>query len=390
MDAPRHRAPDFLWRYQCNQQGCCCGPWTVGLSEPEVHRLQLAARSEGLGTLVSRAIEVKSQSPFAILSKGGDGRCVLLTEDARCVVHAKLGEEALPTVCQSFPVVGTSAAMGLGTSWDLLCPEVANALASASAPAAITSMPEAFSRAISVAPSPGGEQPLSLSATCTISVSDYRVFVEGWLGALRDSFERPLLALAEGFIHLQGVGASEAETAIARPGAEALIHYLHGEIVALAQRRGSLGAKVPFARRFLVHHAWESAALLDRIEAGQLADAEGSLAALSKVDTAGHRVLTNYLIMKIWQLPLDAEVTLYAGLSELLRRLATGLYLAGALARDNARSPGVEVLVTSLAFADVVYRLAPPPSWPFEVPLASVDGGCTGRLSDLQGAAQAR
>ncbi|MGB0590477.1 MAG: AAA family ATPase [Myxococcota bacterium] len=398
-------APDFLWDYRCNEKGCCCGPWKVGLREEDFHRLRLAATGTPLAGELSKALAVKEATPFAnflpsnsrvrrfdghfaSVRKGADGNCTFLDEDTRCRVHATVGEEALPGICRNFPIAGFEAPDGPMAFWDLLCPEVANLLASASTPASIKPMPEGFQGARVVFRPGVPLQEVALTEQLSVPYQDYAAFRAAALESLAAGHEGPLKPLAHLVAYVHRWGESSVQPALGGPplteamGAVVIEHLVNGALDAEAQRE-ALSAKVSFARRFFTHHTWGEEGVLNVIEAGHLPNAEAALTALDGVAPSVHLALTNYLIMKLWGIPLARRGSVQGDLLELLRRLATALYVAGGLAHHRGGPLSAEQLVAALSFADVVYRVPTTAPKPLaERPRASTLA-LTGKLSDL-------
>ncbi len=59
------RAPDFLWGYRCNQKGCCCRSWRIGLKEADLHRLRIAAVDTPLADRLDEAVKATRKTAFA-------------------------------------------------------------------------------------------------------------------------------------------------------------------------------------------------------------------------------------------------------------------------------------------------------------------------------------
>lgn len=97
MPAAGARLPKGL-RWACSGCGACCTGYELGPVEPE-----LVERWREAGLLASGPA-----AEHGVLDEKGHlrtvgGRCVFLTEEGRCAVHAALGEEAKPGFCREFP-----------------------------------------------------------------------------------------------------------------------------------------------------------------------------------------------------------------------------------------------------------------------------------------------
>lgn len=143
---PEHPAPAVLLpapmlSYACNQQGCCCGGWTITFRPPDLVRLGRALKPEDRGRLV-RDIQVQedlSDDGTPVVTEAyvtdADGRCrFLATDRKRCDVHATAGVEALPDICVDFPVVAYQGSDAAELFYDPVCPSVLDAIAQSDAP----------------------------------------------------------------------------------------------------------------------------------------------------------------------------------------------------------------------------------------------------------------
>ena len=399
-------APDFLWGYTCNQKGCCCGPWRVGLSEADVHRLRLTLQGTPLEGALAEALELKRPTPFAkllpssaqlsrfgphlgTLAKGEGGECTFLDEEAQCRVHAEAGEEALPDICRNFPIAGYDTPAGPMAFWDLLCPEVANLLAETRRGAEIVPMPETFERTTYLFRPAHPQSSVALSASREVPFEGYLAFRQQTLAALREGAEAPLLPLASALDQLQSwLNAPDMTSPPSLEAADAeaygaLLDHLARCALAAEGDAERLRTKIPFARRFFRHHSWGTEGVLDLLEAPDWPSVPEALEALSDAQQGTHIVLTNYLIMKLWGVPLVRQGSMEGGLLQLLRRLGAGLYLAGVLAEVRGEALSAAKLVSALTFSDVVYRVKGPAA-PRLAPRALARGHTpTGRLDDL-------
>ena len=81
-------------RHACQRCGASCTGHRVLLQEGEAERLSLLAAE----------LEIDAPVEGATLRQV-EGRCVFLTDDALCAVHAKAGLAAKPLACQQYPLV---------------------------------------------------------------------------------------------------------------------------------------------------------------------------------------------------------------------------------------------------------------------------------------------
>ncbi|QDV23062.1 YkgJ family cysteine cluster protein [Aureliella helgolandensis] len=92
-------------RWDCHQCGVCCHGSIVPLNLEDAERLksqQWANEPEFKHTRLTVRDDAAESS--LRLAHREDGTCVFLNEDGRCRIHSKFGEEAKPTVCQTFPL----------------------------------------------------------------------------------------------------------------------------------------------------------------------------------------------------------------------------------------------------------------------------------------------
>lgn len=87
--------------YDCIQCGrSCLNHWNVAVDSAR-HSKICASHSPSLPADASNLFQA---SPHGFLvKKDGDGRCQFLTNDQRCSIHAALGAQAKPIVCQTYP-----------------------------------------------------------------------------------------------------------------------------------------------------------------------------------------------------------------------------------------------------------------------------------------------
>lgn len=107
-------------RWSCHSCGQCCRSLVGHLTEAECERIDRQEWREQLGVepyvLVGRR---------ALLNKQADGACVFLTDDNRCMIHAKYGEEAKPLACRIFPFSVRPTERGWQASFRFDCPSAA-------------------------------------------------------------------------------------------------------------------------------------------------------------------------------------------------------------------------------------------------------------------------
>ncbi len=92
-------------RWDCQGCGQCCHGIIVPLDEADLRRLREQGWSQRPEFRKERIVRRLGfwGNQFQ-LGKRPDGTCVFLGPNARCRIHAELGEEAKPRVCRAFPV----------------------------------------------------------------------------------------------------------------------------------------------------------------------------------------------------------------------------------------------------------------------------------------------
>ena len=92
-------------KWDCHMCGMCCRGSLVPLSKADVERLRNQKWEEEPDYRNVRIMvrQRGKQNSFRLAHRP-DGSCVFLGEDGLCRIHAKLGLEAKPTICQTFPL----------------------------------------------------------------------------------------------------------------------------------------------------------------------------------------------------------------------------------------------------------------------------------------------
>ena len=107
--------------FECTGCGNCCLMWPVPTTQADHDRIQDLLKPQDIETVFkSRDLKTStkdklSQFPFT-LEKKVDGRCTFLTEELRCDLQEKFGEDAKPSMCQLFPYTFTEAPDGFYAS----------------------------------------------------------------------------------------------------------------------------------------------------------------------------------------------------------------------------------------------------------------------------------
>ncbi len=109
-------------RFSCSMCAACCKSWTIQVTQGYVKQWQ---------DFWSQQAEVRYQQPFvqqnsqdpnasAVLAKQKDGvSCIFLQKDNSCLVHQRLGPEAKPEACQSYPRMIRAQSNGYMTTYAL-------------------------------------------------------------------------------------------------------------------------------------------------------------------------------------------------------------------------------------------------------------------------------
>lgn len=99
------------FRHACHGSGACCTGWRVQLtSDREAARVMAQAAALGIADPIVDG---------AIRREGG--RCVFLSEDRRCAIHARFGKDQKPGTCQHFPRRSCHAEDGIRVATDPSC-----------------------------------------------------------------------------------------------------------------------------------------------------------------------------------------------------------------------------------------------------------------------------
>ncbi len=98
--APRLLAPALALGTGCVLCGRSCRGWDVPVPRAERDAIVRRLRAAGLATPAGAGFEPDGDD-FRLRKR--DGRCGFLGEDERCFLHASLGADGKPRVCQAFP-----------------------------------------------------------------------------------------------------------------------------------------------------------------------------------------------------------------------------------------------------------------------------------------------
>ncbi len=386
-------AADFLWNYRCNGKGCCCkAGWRIGLIERDVAVLTDAARGTPHEARVLAVLEAGRSAPFGDLMptpggaarrpevgeipKDDAGACAFVAADGWCELHRDLGEEALPRVCQSFPVlagaeVGSEGPV-TGTAWELLCPEVARTLVAATQPARLVSAPTGLARAFVPDPwlATPDAVPIADEGGHRASRAAARAFREGLAARLGAAPDRPFSVLGEALGELlrwdgdaDGPWPAPGDDAGDRSAAAllAIAEAARRRFLLLADDRDRVQRTVSLARGFFAHHPWGTAATLEPVARafgsplGPLASIDDRVGRGGDFDPDERLVFANWAIAR-QTLPSGGESSLLSGLARTAIVLIDALFFR--FLCDGVSHPvrGVEKATAALALADAHHR----------------------------------
>lgn len=136
--------PEPMLRYECNQQGCCCGGWRIPLRPEDLVRLRTYLDPPDLDKL-TRDVELKielgpdgERTVKEVYVVDDDGFCRFLESDhKRCGIHARHGLAPLPNICVDFPVATYATPGGVDFYFDPVCPSVLDRIADEDGPVTI-------------------------------------------------------------------------------------------------------------------------------------------------------------------------------------------------------------------------------------------------------------
>ena len=105
-------------RFGCSGCADCCLQWPVPLTSRDVDAIEKFQQSGQL-TPATRRLPAglpNMQTFTHSLEKKSDGRCIFLTEENRCRLHAEHGEASKPSMCRLFPYTFSVTPEGICSS----------------------------------------------------------------------------------------------------------------------------------------------------------------------------------------------------------------------------------------------------------------------------------
>lgn len=125
--------PTYFREFHCIgsecKDNCCQQNWAV-LVDRKTYKLYRNCRDPALKPRLDKALKRNRKSEndtdYALLDFAqGGGHCPMLTEEAQCSIHQRLGEKALSYTCAAYPRVGILAAGLRQVMGTVSCPELA-------------------------------------------------------------------------------------------------------------------------------------------------------------------------------------------------------------------------------------------------------------------------
>lgn len=115
--AMRRQIADSEIRFACTDCGdCCVKPWRVPVEEGKIQTIHDFDWGAAHPDLANRTIIQSTPSPTGtqhVLSKSDDGSCIFYDRGKRhCILHAELGFGAKPHICQQYPFMAAPAPDG--------------------------------------------------------------------------------------------------------------------------------------------------------------------------------------------------------------------------------------------------------------------------------------
>jgi lysine-N-methylase len=129
MSNPIALIPEYLNSFACIGSDCednCCHTWNVYV-EKDIYEEYKTLSDSSLSAKIVNSLDIIEPEVdgkfYASIRLMDDGRCPMLMETGLCTIHAKIGEEYLPSVCSTFPRIFNEVDGVQEISTDLSCPE---------------------------------------------------------------------------------------------------------------------------------------------------------------------------------------------------------------------------------------------------------------------------
>lgn len=120
--------PSFITTFRCTGSECrdhCCKGWTISLDKQAVKKYTSNKHIE-IRTIAEQSIHLTKHNKNnwgTIQLRPETGICPYLDDQRLCIIHKKLGSEALSNTCSSFPRTTRIYRTEIANSLNLSCPE---------------------------------------------------------------------------------------------------------------------------------------------------------------------------------------------------------------------------------------------------------------------------
>ena len=381
-------AAGYFWNYRCNLKGCCCKTWRISFREYDVHRLRRAVAGTDLQDLFREALQTSEPDPapvvvppastvarfgetFADVLEGPDGGCRFLSPTGACRIHETLGEAALPDLCVNFPIIAVETPEGVECYFEFVCPEVLRCLIEAPSIRPVAPAPATFTRTVRYFAPARPRDGVWLTRDTTIPWEMYARFRRDALAQIETSKDPPLALLARLFacVHRWAVRSETRPVSDVQATSTTLIPFLAhlADVVRqAAESPQALARRLSLMRQFLVHLGWPVVPVLDRLAAGDAPRAPEACSALADLGDEADRVFRNYLIARVFSIPVQNENSLLGGYLSLAETVGLALYLAAALRLAPDPPPEPVVIGVALGLADFAHRARQEPPRAFD------------------------
>ncbi|MBZ9622121.1 flagellin lysine-N-methylase [Clostridium sp. FP2] len=129
------RYPRYLKEFKCIGGKCtdsCCIGWDIDIDEV-TFRQYYKVQDKEMKLMLQKNVHINDYylSPdidYAKIKLKSGKRCAFLDEENYCIIHSKIGEKYLSSVCTSFPRITNKVDRYYEISLDVACPEAARIL----------------------------------------------------------------------------------------------------------------------------------------------------------------------------------------------------------------------------------------------------------------------
>ena len=155
--------PDYYPAFSCKGGECrhtCCSGWEVTIPMDQYFYLNGMECSKTFRQTLDRTFRVLEQPTkerYAKITHNFEGNCPLLQKNGYCALHAKYGEEVLPSVCRYYPR-GPRAFYAYESSCANSCERTLERLFASENPVSFIKMPLSFKLPIDETKAPENDQ----------------------------------------------------------------------------------------------------------------------------------------------------------------------------------------------------------------------------------------